>query len=212
MRDISFFTTQAGVASLSLKEIPYRETAYITVRSATDFLALVDECVGFCKAAGAEKIMITGHPEAERYPLETAIIQLQADVQSVGKTDAALFPVQEKTLEQWRDIYNRRMADVPLAAYLTRTDAQAMVQKGQAYFVHRNGNLLGIGAIDSSKVLNVISLLPGAGKDVLRALVSTLIDGTVTLEVACANEKALRLYETCGFVRTKELSRWFRLV
>ena len=144
--------------------------------------------------------------------METAILLLQADVQSVGNTDALLFPVQEKTLEQWRDIYNSRMARVPLAAYLTKTEAQEMVQKGQAYFVHRDGNLLGIGAVDGNTVLNVISLQPGAGKDVLRALVSTMPEGTVTLEVASANEKALRLYKACGFIPVSERIKWYRVL
>lgn len=209
MRDIPLFTTQAGVASLSLREIPYRQTAYITVRSAADIPALLSECTDFCKAAGAEKILASGHLYLEKYPLETAIWQLQADMQAVGKTDAALFPVQEKTLEQWRDIYNRRMVNVPLAAYLTKTEALTMVQKGQAYFIHRDGHLLGIGAIDGNTVLNVISLQPGAGKDVLRALVSTVVAGPVTLEVASANKKAVHLYEACGFVPMAERTRWY---
>jgi ribosomal protein S18 acetylase RimI-like enzyme len=30
--------------------------------------------------------------------------------------------------------------------------------------------------------------------------------------VASTNEKALRLYESLGFVRTKEISRWYRVL
>lgn len=212
MRDIPFFTTENGVAGLCLKEIPYRKIAYITVRAASDAAALLEECIGFCKAAGAEKILACGHSHLEKYPFETAVWQLQADPEGVGTTDACLFPVQEKTLLQWRECYNERMAHVPNAAYLTASDARDMVQRGEAYFVHRDGVLLGIGAVSGNTVLNVISLQPGAGKDVLCALVSAVTEDRVILEVASANEKALRLYEACGFVRTKELSRWYRLL
>ena len=212
MRDIPFFTTENGVAGLSLKEIPYRRTAYITVRSASDAAALLEECIGFCKAAGAEKILACGHSCLDKYPFETAVWQLQADSKAVGTTDDCLFPVQENTVNKWREYYNERMAQVPNAAYLTLSDAQQMARKGQAYFVHRDAAFLGIGAVSGNKVLNVISLQPAAGKDVLRALVSTVSEDRVILEVASTNEKALRLYEACGFVRTKEISRWYRLL
>ena len=32
MRDFPFFTTEYGVSSLSLKEVPYRQEAYIRIR------------------------------------------------------------------------------------------------------------------------------------------------------------------------------------
>jgi ribosomal protein S18 acetylase RimI-like enzyme len=33
----------------------------------------------------------------------------------------------------------------------------------------------------------------------------------IVLQVASTNEKALRLYEKMGFIRTKEISRWYRI-
>ena len=49
MRDLPMFTTENGVGSLVLKEIPYNGTAYITIHSSsfpTDFLK---ECADFCR-------------------------------------------------------------------------------------------------------------------------------------------------------------------
>ena len=47
MKDFPFFTTEHGVATLILKEIPYQETAYIILRDSQEPLALAGECVDF---------------------------------------------------------------------------------------------------------------------------------------------------------------------
>jgi len=56
MRNIPIFDTPYGVASLVLKEIPYSSKAYITVQSCLDLDQLLEECVSFCRAVGAEEI------------------------------------------------------------------------------------------------------------------------------------------------------------
>ena len=55
MKDFPVFTTENGVASLILKEVPYRGEAYIHLRDSQDPKALLEECVSFCAACGAEK-------------------------------------------------------------------------------------------------------------------------------------------------------------
>ena len=50
MRDLPMFTTEFGVASLILKEIPYREEAYILVQSTQEPEKLLRECIDFCRA------------------------------------------------------------------------------------------------------------------------------------------------------------------
>ena len=50
MRDIPVFTTQYGVASLVLREIPYRQEAYISIQSSLQPEQLLEECIGFCRA------------------------------------------------------------------------------------------------------------------------------------------------------------------
>ena len=63
MKDFPVFTTENGAASLVLKEIPYKKEAYITLRASQAPQALLEECVSFCRACGAEKIYATRSEE-----------------------------------------------------------------------------------------------------------------------------------------------------
>ena len=90
MRDIPVFDTQYGVASLVLKEIPYQQTAYITIQSSCEPEMLLQECVGFCRACGGARIYATGDPVLEKYPMHTAMWQMQCLVDSLPDTDASL--------------------------------------------------------------------------------------------------------------------------
>ena len=60
MKDIPMFTTPYGVASLSLREVPYQKAAYICILSADQPEMLLEECVSFCRACGAEKVYAKG--------------------------------------------------------------------------------------------------------------------------------------------------------
>ena len=144
----------------------------------------------------------------EKYPLITALISMTRDRESIPETDACLFPVTEKTLEQWRTIYKERMADVPNAASMTRDDALKLLKKGTGYFIHKDGELLGIGSAGGDTVETVIAVKRGAGKDVLLALCNALFCENIILEVASVNVSAIRLYERLGFVKTAERSCW----
>ena len=76
MRDFPVFTTDFGVATLVLKEVPYKEVAYIIIQSALQPEELLKECVSFCRAVGAEKIYARGHETVEQYPLHTIIYEM----------------------------------------------------------------------------------------------------------------------------------------
>lgn len=211
MRNIPVFTTEFGAASLILREIPYRQEAYIRIQDTRRPEIFLKECVDFCKAAGAEQIYGTGHTCCENYPLHTAVLQMRGDVTVIGETDGALFPVMPKTLSRFREIYNEKMGRVPNASFLTEADARELLQKGGGYFVHRDGVLLGIGVVEEPRLLAVASCRQGAGETVVRALCHAFAGRQVLLEVASANRKACGLYERLGFVATAELSRWYRL-
>jgi ribosomal protein S18 acetylase RimI-like enzyme len=133
---------------------------------------------------------------------------MQCSRESIPETDACLFPMTEETMQQWLDICNERMANVPNAAYMDRKDGKEFLQKGNAYFVHKDGVLLGIGVAAGDFIDTVIALQPGAGETVVRALASVLTGDMVRLWVASANARAVRLYERMGFMKVKELSRW----
>lgn len=212
MKDIPVFNTEFGVASLFLREIPYRQRAHIKIQSSLDPERLLAECVDFCRACGAEWIDGAGHEYLEKYPLITALYTMQCDRLAIGETDARLFPVTEKTVQQWLDIYNEKMADVPNAAFMDSRDGKELLQTGDGYFVHRDGQLLGIGKAAGDFIDTVIAVKPGMGETVVKALSGILTGDTVRLMVAGANERAVRLYERMGFVKVREVSRWYRVL
>ncbi len=209
MRDIPMFTTELGVASLVLSQIPYTQKAYIRIQDSCNGEEFLQECICFCTAAGAEHIYATGHNACECCPEHTKILEMRADIAAIGDTDAALFPVTEQTVEQWREIYNKKVRNVPNGAWMTVENAKELLKDG--YFVHRDGKLLGIGKASADKIHWVASCCPGAGEEVVRGLCHALSGDTVTLEVASANKKAISLYERLGFICTKELSKWYQV-
>ena len=209
MRDIPMFTSEYGVASLFLKEIPYRGRAHIKIQSSLDPEKLLEECVGFCRACGAEWIDAAGHEYLENYPLITSLSLMTRPLEGLPSMDGCLFPMTEATMQQWLDIYNERMANIPNAAFMDSRDGKELLQKGSAYFVHRDGTLLGIGVAAGDFIDTVIAVKPGAGETVVGALASILTEDTVRLMVADANTRAVKLYERLGFVKVKELSRWY---
>ena len=211
MKDLPMFTTEYGIASLILREIPYRQEAYIRIVATEQPCALVEECAAFCRACGAEKVYATGHEDLAKYPLHTVIWLMRGSREDLLHTDAALWPVLPENVDSWRSIYNERMSAVANASYMNEADARAMLDAGDGYFIHRGGTLLGIGKAAGGKVEAVASVCPGSGGDIMAALSGILTEETITLEVASANEKAIRLYERLGFIRTGERSRWYRI-
>jgi len=213
MKDFPFFATEAGVASLVLKEIPYREEAYITVRDVQpDGLeALLAECVSFCRMAGAEKIYASGHAGLEAYPLHTAIYEMRGEVCVDHKRVENLFPVTDATVKQWRDIYNEKMRSVDCAATQRAFDESEIVNSGGAYFVHHEGELLGIGWLRDTELLAVCAAKSGTGERVMHTLMSLVEGEAMTLEVASTNTRAIRLYEKLGFIKVREVKRWYSL-
>ena len=212
MKDIPVFDTENGVASLFLREIPYRQRAHIKIQSSQEPEKLLEECIAFCRMCGAEWIDAAGHEYLEKYPLITALYAMTCPKESLPETDACLFPVTEETLGQWLDICNDRMKDIPNCAWMDRAQGLEMLKEGDGYFVHKDGVLWGIGRASGETIDTVISVVPGKGADVLLALASLLDTDIVRLQVASENHRAIRLYERLGFIKVKELSRWYRVL
>lgn len=211
MKDFPVFPTQHGAASLILKEIPYRGEAYIQIQSTQEPDALLEECIHFCAACGAERVYAAGHDILEAaYPLHTSIYRMTGTIQLHEEEIPAMFPVTEQTAERWRECYNQRMKNVDNAATLESRDTPNIVQ-GDAYFIHRNGTLLGIGWIEGNKLRAIASMQPGAGEALCRAMQSLIPQQQMTLEVASTNQKAIALYERLGLIKVEELSRWYRV-
>lgn len=211
MRDFPLFSTENGVGSLILKEIPYNCAAYIIIRSSSFPTEFLSECVEFCRVAGARKVYASGHGCLERYPLYTSVVQMAAPIDLLADTDACLFPVTEKTMSRWREIYNARMKDVHNAAYMSEYAAGELLNRGGAYFVHQDQKLLGIGIAWEDRIECVASVEKGCGQAVMLALVHRLMCERVVLEVASTNTRAIRLYERLGFLKVAEKTKWYEI-
>ena len=209
MKDIPVFATENGAASLILAQIPYRAEGYIHLQSSLEPELFLRECADFLKACGAERVYATGEAVPKCLPVYTAIAQYSILWDALPDTDAALWPVLEENLDQWVDIYNQKVASIPLGAWMTDRGSREMLQSGEGYFVHRNGKLLGIGRVSGDTIHFVASVSPGAGADVVAALARAATEPMLRLTVASANEKAVRLYEKLGFLKTSGVQMWY---
>lgn len=212
MRDIPVFTTEYGVASLVLREIPYRQEGYICIQSSCQPEELLAECVSFCKACGAEKIYARNHDFLQKYPLHTAILKMQGIARINESRVENLWPVTEKTVSRWRQFMNQRLRNVDNAATLVSQGEKEILELGGAYFVHKHGELLGGGWLVNGELLLIAASVPGAGEQVMHTLMSIQPGQSLKLEVASTNTRAIRLYERMGFIQTEELCRWYKII
>lgn len=206
------FDTDTGVSTLLLKEIPYKQIAYIHVQSVQPggLRAHLEECVSFCRMCGAERVLAQGHPELEGWPLHSTVRAMSMPVPE-REPPAMVFPVTEATVSRWREIYNEKMAPVDNAATMTVRDEKEILASGGACFVHDHGQLLGIGWVRESEILCIAAMQPGAGERVLGTLLTLIHGDTAVLDVASTNTRAIRLYERMGFVTVRERTKWYQI-
>lgn len=211
LKDFPIFDTESGISSLILREIPYRREAYIHMQSIQPdgFQDHLLQCVSFCRMAGAEKIYAEGHEALKAYPLHAAVREMRGPAWVDREKLNSLFPVTEATVARWREICNDRLRGVDHAATLTAADEEKILQSGGAYFVHRDGELLGVGWLEDTRLLLIAGVKPGAGEDVMHTLMSLVEGADMTLEVASTNHRAIALYEKLGFVPVRETLCWY---
>lgn len=212
MKDIPIFTTDYGVASIIMKEIPYRGIAYVRVQDVQPnaIRELMGECVEFCRAAGADAVFAAGHQDLECYPFHHSVLIMSGPADF--EPEANLWPVTDKTVTRWREIYNQGMTGIDGAATMSVQDETRIFDSGGAYFVHRDGKLLGIGWVDDGELICVVGTQPGAGRCVLKTLLTAQSRDRVILEVASTNTRAIRLYESLGFIQTGVRSQWYQVL
>ena len=209
MKDFPVFTTEYGVASLVLSQIPYRGEGYIHVQSSLEPKLLLKECAQFLSACGAERIYATGSDLPQDLPVHTELVQMQISRDALPGTEAALWPVLPENVDQWADIYNRKTSRIPMGAWLRDSQRKELLESKEGYFVHKNGQLLGIGRVGSGRIHFVASLSHGAGAEVVATLAGVATEPVLQLTVASANTKAIRLYEALGFLKTGLISTWY---
>lgn len=211
MRDFPVFTTDFGVSSLILREIPYRQEAYIHIQDVQpDGLSEhLRECASFCRMAGAERIYASGHMDLQAYPQYMSVLEMQGTAWVDPQKLEHLFPVTEQTVSRWRSLMNERLRGVDNAATLTASDEKKILQSGGAYFVHHEGELLGAGWLEDTRLLLVAAAKPGAGERVMHTLMSLVEGARITIEVSSTNTRALRLYEKLGFLTVRNVLQWY---
>jgi ribosomal protein S18 acetylase RimI-like enzyme len=209
VKNIPIFTSEFGVASLILEEIPFKKEAYIRIQSSCDPDKLLSECVSFCKMAGADHVFATGNCRLDQYPLHTEIIRMECcGIENTSK-NISVCQMTYDTLQQWCDVYNTYMRGVPTASTMTIQRLKDMVQKSCCYFVFEGNSLLGIGKAEDLQVDAIVAIQPGRGEDVMRALCG-LIDGQlVSVEVATNNIPAISLYRKMGFEERESVVKWY---
>jgi len=210
MRDFPIFTTEYGVSNLILREIPYRNEAYIRILDVQPgkLVEHLKECVAFCRMAGAERIYAAGDVP-EECTVFTTLVEMRGRIEPGEEDAACLFPVTEQTAARWRSLYNQAMARVDTARTLEARDERKLAQEAGAYFVHEGGKLLGIGWLQDNRLMAVASVCPGSGERILKTLAPLLEGEDLVLDVASTNERAIRLYERMGLLRTREVDRWY---
>ena len=212
MKDFPVFTTEYGVASLILKEVPYRQEAYIIIQSTEQPEELLKECISFCRAVGAEKIYARGHAITESYPLHCSILEMRGNVEVEEEKIANLWPVTEETIGSWRQLMNERMREIDNAGTLEKNGEKEILDLGGAYFVHRGGKLLGGGWLAGEELMLIAAAEEGAGTYVFHSLLSVNPPQQLKLQVASTNLRAIRFYEKMGMIKTAELRRWYRVL
>lgn len=212
MQNIPVFTTDTGVSTLILKEIPYKKVAFVRVQDVQPggLNAHLEECARFCLMAGAERILAGGAADFSGHPLYSVIWRMSMPLLP-REPEANLWPVTAETVARWRELYNRGMKSWDNHATLTGRDEPEILASGGACFVHRDGELLGLGWVQGEELRALVSTRPGMGETVARTLFSLIPGDVVTLEVASNNLPAIRLYERMGFVKTGEVSRWYAI-
>ena len=211
MKDFPMFTTEYGVASLILKEVPYRQEAYIIIQSTQQPKELLEECISFCRVVGAEKIYARGHEFVESCPLHCAIYEMRGQVPVDEQKTANLWPVTPENIGAWRDFLNSRMKGIDNAGTLEKSGEKEILDLGGAYFVHRSGELLGAGWIVDGELMLIAAAEKGMGEQVLHTLLSAAVSEEIRLQVVSTNERAIGFYEKMGLIKTAELRRWYRV-
>lgn len=211
MKDFPLFTTEAGIASLTLSNIPYTKTAYFQIQDSQDPEQLVKDCRDFCVAVGAEAVYGTGHVFLEQYPFHTSIIELECFKDDLPLTKAFVSKVSKANAERWRELYWDRMREVYNSAYISKSDMKRHLEECECYFVYLEECEVGIGMVKGNEITVMAGIVPGKGCDVLLALAKQVNSDKVKVTVADQNISAMRLYARLGFTRTNVISKWYKI-
>lgn len=202
MKDFPLFPCSNGMVSIILSEVPYRAEAYILIRSLQGSLSgLLQECGDFCRAAGAERIYVSGAADLTHLPVYAHLTDRSLEKSRLPKSSACAVLTQAS---RWTELYNQRFRSVHCAKTYLRTPQNA-------YFIYDGEDLIGLGQIIDDELAAVAALQKGRGQDCVYALAEKISQDQIKLLCAEENLPATRLYDRLGFSRDRERRIWYRL-
>lgn len=214
MKDLPIFTTPSGAASLILREIPYKKTAYVLVRSVLPggMGETLSECRAFCVQAGAERVLASADGPLG-LPHDHDMLELSRPKSGLPAPEppVPLVSVTRENVPDYQAVYNRLFTPIPGAATCHGAELARLLSSGGAFLAMRDGQPAGIGETDGSE-LRAVGVLPeyrGLGRRLTLTLLDKLEGPELFLRVSSANGRAMRLYERLGFQQRGVLSRWY---
>ncbi len=217
MKNIPVFTSSYGIATLILREISWNGTGYVLIRSVWNgqTAALLEECKGFCRAVGAEKIYAAW--DLEPLPAEPAWEMLWMTRPKAGlpqpEKPIVPEPLTEENSADYLRIYNACFREVPCAASYDRRSLEPLYGEELAWLAKVDGVYAGVAEI-SKTGLEGIAVLPefrGLGYELALAVLPMVPSTELRLKVAGTNHRAIALYERLGFSRAGVEKRWWKL-
>lgn len=222
MNNIPVFMSQGGTATLILREIPHKQTAYIILRTVLpeNLRLMIGECAAFCRDCGAEHCFVSA-PDSSISLHGTpshSILRMAAAKASLPACGSpfSLVPMTPDNDSIYQRIYNRCFRQVSNAVTYDQAQIQRIYREGQQAFLALapDGTPCGMGELHGSE-LAAVGLLPeyqglGKGKPLVLTLLSHCPGPDVTLTVASDNPAALGLYRSLGFAVTGTESVWYR--
>ena len=217
MKNIPVFTATNGTASLIFQEIAVSGKAYVLIRAVwTTAAALLEECVQFCRAVGAETVYASWG--VEELPGEHAydLIAMSCPKAALPQPRQPLMPesLTPDNGEDYLAVYNRCFRAVSGAATYGQKDLKRLYDQDTAWLVYRDGVCAAVAEI-SEEGLEGIAVLPeyaGLGFDLAATVLQMVPRTTVSLKVASDNPRARRLYDRLGFRETGLVSRWWKIL
>lgn len=220
MNNIPVYLSQGGTATLILREIPHKKTAYIILRSFLPQMLplMIQDCVDFCKGCGAEQCLLSSEDPDVKISLPKAyeILIMQGNKAQLPPLDtpAILSPVTPENDSIYQRIYNQCFGTVSHALTYEHAQLERIYREGHHAFLALTPEEQpwGMGELHTNE-LAAVGILPefrGQGKRLTLSLLRHCPGPELTLTVVSDNQKAIGLYEALGFRITGTESTWYQ--
>lgn len=206
MKNIPLFTSEYGVATLILEEIPTKQAGFVLVRSTDNLAGLLADGAKFCRMCGAEVVYGTGDFDFFDYQLAYELLEFSAEKHQLPKPDGKmkLVAVDDSNASPFLQKYDQIFAgQVGIGA--------PKLEEGIGYLVYEGEEWVGIGQIAPGRLEVIGSLKRGMGYDIAAALLAGISAEIITLQVCSLNETAIKLYEKLGFQQGNVMSQYYEI-